>query len=163
MFSDLYHVLPSVPVSITNNTYCMKFGYFGISFNVSGLYVPHVVHFTWDSLTYHDNWHFRHYRTGSPGTLQARHAGNFGRRAWWRFSQKTQSSGGKLCRATMHHSCLHPVKNPAPPLGGVGHTDGSFKRLERQVAREPWNEWGRHPRTPQREARFCPEASPRCG
>ena len=167
MFSDLYHVLPSVPVSFTKNTLYMKFRYFGVSVSMSGLYVPYVVQYTWDGLTHHDNWHFRHSRTGSPGTHQARYAGKLysgaedaGRDA---VLQKMQGKIGDVCRTTMHHSCLQPVKNPAPPLGGSATLTGHLRGLSDGRPESLGLNGGGAPRTPQGNARFCPKASPRCG
>ena len=57
-------------------------------------------------------------------------------------------------------SALHaPAKNPAPPLGGAGHTGRLITGLQRRMATGPGERWGRGPRTPQSRRPQATEAA----
>ena len=129
-------------------TYYMGYGFFGDNTqgNLGGQLVNlcSQCHFHFD---YCDRWD-RHIYICRPGAFQAGAAGHAGAEAGADleiFAGDPGNFAENFTEATMHLSCLHPVKNLAPPLGGAGHTDGQFKWLTRKAPehktdREIWSE-----------------------
>ena len=133
---DLYHVLPSVPVSIIKHTHYMNFGYFCFDVSLSVLYVPYRSHYVWYFSIYHGDfvrdgyvYLIRNIGIGSPSICQASSAGNAGE------YRRDVGDAGEFRRDAAefsqsdHASFLHPGKNPTPPLGGSatlpGYSNGS--------------------------------------